>query len=159
MLKRNGSRVIAYVRTVRSSSTDSYDEATTNLNKVLEEVDYLCNVLPSTDETRGLLDDDVLKNCKKKPVFINIGRGDIISESNIIKALKEEWISKAILDVFETEPLPPSSPLWQTPEVYITPHVGAIPRIDGIAKFIAQNYVRYVNGEPLMNHIEWNKGY
>ncbi|KAG8186189.1 hypothetical protein JTE90_008719 [Oedothorax gibbosus] len=159
LLKSGGVHVLACVRSPRNSSSESYDKATTDLNEVLGDCDYLCNVLPSTNETKGLLDNDVLQNCKKKPVFINIGRGDIIKESNIIKALKEGWISKAVIDVFESEPLSPESPLWSEPGVIITPHVGAIPRIAGIAEFIAQNYSKYVKGEPLMNVVDWKKGY
>ncbi|GIX72838.1 hypothetical protein CEXT_753891, partial [Caerostris extrusa] len=160
LLKKAGCRVLAFIRSPRDvTPSDDYDEATTNLNDVLESCDYLCNVLPSTPETQGLLDKDVLKHCLKKPVFINIGRGDIIKESNIIKALKEGWISKAVLDVFEMEPLPPDSPLWNFPEVYVTPHIGAIPRIEGIAKFIAENYVRYIRKEPMVNIVDWKKGY
>ncbi|CAL1285890.1 unnamed protein product [Larinioides sclopetarius] len=160
LLKKAGCGVLVFVRNSRGvTSTDDYDEATTNLTDVLERCDYLVNVLPSTPATAGLLDGDVLKNCQKKPVFINIGRGDIIKESNIIKALNNGWISKAVLDVFEVEPLPPDSPLWRTPEVYITPHMGAMPRIEGIAKFIVQNYMRYAKKEPMLNVVDWKKGY
>ncbi|XP_055943324.1 glyoxylate/hydroxypyruvate reductase A-like isoform X2 [Argiope bruennichi] len=160
LLKKAGCSVLVFVRSSRSDGpTNNYDEVTTELNDVLEKCDYLVNVLPSTPETEGLLDGDVLKNCQKKPIFMNIGRGDIIKDSSIIKALKAGWISKAILDVFEVEPLPPDNPLWNTPEVYITPHIGAIPRIEGIAKFIAQNYMRYVKKEPLLNEVDWKKGY
>ncbi|XP_054720434.1 glyoxylate/hydroxypyruvate reductase A-like [Uloborus diversus] len=159
LLKKGGCRVISLVRHARSSPCDAFDEATTDLNVLLRECDYLCNVLPSTDETRGLLDGEVLKKCEKKPVFINIGRGDIIKDTTVIRALSEGWISKAILDVFDDEPLATENPLWKTPGVHITPHVGAIPRIDGIAKFITDNYSRYVSGGQLMNVIDWKNGY
>jgi len=159
LLKSGGSRVIAFVRHPRNTPSDSFDMAVTDLNTILVECDYICNVLPSTEYTRGLLDNDVLKNCKKNPVFINIGRGDIIKNSCIIKALRENWISRAILDVFKDEPLPEDSPLWTMPEVIITPHIGAMPRVEGIAKFVASNYMKYVNGEPLQNVVDWQSGY
>lgn len=159
LLKKAGSRVIVLVRNPRPSPSDFYDEATTDLKYVLEQCDYICNVLPSTEETRGLLDSDVLKYCKKKPVFMNVGRGDIIKAENIVKALKEGWISRAVLDVFDKEPLPPDHFLWSTEEVYISPHVGGIPKIAGIAKFIANNYARYVDGEMLENEVDLRKGY
>lgn len=159
LLKSAGCHVVAFVRKTRDSESDCYTEATTDLNDVLARCDYICNVLPSTEETKGLLDGEVLKYCKKKPVFMNIGRGNVIKEETIIKALNEHWISKAVLDVFVEEPLPSSSPLWKTPEVYITPHVGAIPRIDGIAHFIADNFVRYAKGDAVVNLLDWGQGY
>ncbi|GFT41511.1 hypothetical protein NPIL_166381 [Nephila pilipes] len=160
LLKKAHCHVLVFSRSPRNNtSCDDYNESTINLNDILEKCDYICNVLPSTPGTQGLLDNDVLKGCKKRPVFINVGRGDIIKESNIIKALKEGWISKAVLDVFEAEPLPADNPLWNTPEVYITPHIGAIPKIEGIADFIAKNYVKYVKKEPMMNIVDWKKGY
>jgi len=159
LLKKSGSRVIAFVRQERNGASDSFDEASMDLKAVLKECDYICNVLPSTKFTRGLLDNDVLQNCAKKPVFINIGRGDVIQNSSIIRALRQGWISGAILDVVEKEPLPPDSELWNMPEVHITPHVGALPKCDGIAQFIAENYNKYIKGEPLMNVVSWKDGY
>ena len=98
-----------------------------DLPECLRRCDYLCNVLPSTPSTKGLLSGDVLENCKeKKTVLINVGRGDVISNSSILKALENEWIGGAILDVCEEEPLPKDSPLWTHPQVTITPHVSGI---------------------------------
>lgn len=75
--------------------------------------------MPSTNSTRGLLNGDVLKNCiEKKSVLINIGRGSIIKESDLINALENNWISGAILDVFEEEPLDKSSKLWNFSQVF-----------------------------------------
>ncbi|GFY70933.1 hypothetical protein TNIN_300931 [Trichonephila inaurata madagascariensis] len=160
LLKKAGCHIVVFTRSPRkNTSCDDYNEATTNLKDILEKCDYICNVLPSTPGTQGLLDDDVLRGCQRNPVFINVGRGDIIKDCNIINALKEGWISKVVLDVFEVEPLPATNPLWTTPEVYITPHIGAIPKIEGIAEFIAKNYVNYVKKEPMMNIVDWQKGY
>ncbi|GFW80610.1 hypothetical protein TNCV_3234621 [Trichonephila clavipes] len=160
LLKKAGCHIVVLTRSPRkNTSCDDYNETTTNLKDILEKCDYICNVLPSTPGTQGLLDDDVLRGCQRNPVFINVGRGDIIKDCNIINALKEGWISKVVLDVFEVEPLPATNPLWTTPEVYITPHIGAIPKIEGIAEFIAKNYVNYVKKEPMMNIVDWQKGY
>lgn len=159
LLKKCGCRVIVLVRNTRDGSSESFDRAVTDLHEILYECDYICNALPSTEKTRGLLDNDVLKNCKKKPVFMNIGRGDVIKNATIVKALRNSWISQAILDVFEEEPLPPDDPLWSMPEVHITPHIGAFPETEQMAKFIANNYMKYVNGENLMNVVDWENGY
>ena len=93
------------------------------LAECLKQCDYFCNLLPSTPSNRGFFSGDVLECCKeKKTVFINIGRGDVIDDQTILKALDNHWIGGAILDVFEVEPLPSNSPLWSHPGVTITPH-------------------------------------
>ena len=98
-----------------------------SLPEVLQSCDYVCNVLPSTPDTRNLLSRDVLRNCKNKnSVFINIGRGDIIDEKSLVRALKQNWISGAILDVFESEPLSTCSELWDMPQVTVSPHCSGL---------------------------------
>lgn len=97
------------------------------LPEVLQSCDYVCNILPSTPATKYLLSGSVLESGKDShPVFINIGRGDIIDEKSLIHALNQGWISGAVLDVFETEPLPRESPLWSIPNVVITPHIAGM---------------------------------
>ncbi|KAG8227556.1 hypothetical protein J437_LFUL000656 [Ladona fulva] len=87
------------------------------LPELLSSCDYVCNILPSTDSTKGLLGNGMLKHCYGKgTIFMNIGRGSIISEKDLIEALNEKWIAGAILDVFEGEPLDPRSPLWSMPQ-------------------------------------------
>ena len=100
-----------------------------NLSECLKQCDYVCNVLPSTAATRGFFSGSVLESCKeKKTVFINIGRGDVVDEGSILKALDNGWIGGAILDVYDVEPLPDSSPLWSHPKVTITPHIAGLTR-------------------------------
>lgn len=101
------------------------------LCELLAECDYICNVLPQTPETDDILSHDVLSNCTKKPVFMNIGRGNAISEEAILKALDRGWISHAILDVFREEPLPKESPLWSSPKVIYS---GFIPSQDSFVQ-------------------------
>ncbi|XP_059169682.1 glyoxylate/hydroxypyruvate reductase A-like isoform X2 [Physella acuta] len=130
MCKSLGMTVWATVRDERYNSGGAVNENVhafrplSRINEMLENVDYFVNILPSAPQTRGLLSGDVLKACeKKKTVFINIGRGNIIDDESLICALEEGWLGGAILDVFNTEPLPPSSPLWKLPGVVITPHI------------------------------------
>ena len=110
----------------KSDRQEFVDHYTTlsRLPEVLQSCDYVCNILPSTPATKHLLSGNVLESGKDKhPVFINIGRGNVIDEQSLIHALNEGWISGAILDVFEVEPLPKTSALWKMPQVVITPHV------------------------------------
>ena len=116
-------------RTDKSDRLEFVDHYTTlsGLPEVLQSCDYVCNILPSTPATKHVLSGNVLESGKDKhPVFINIGRGDVIDEKSLIHALNEGWISGAILDVFEVEPLPKESALWKMPQVVITPHVAGV---------------------------------
>ena len=98
-----------------------------SLREVLQSCDYVCNILPSTPATKYLLSGSVLESGKdNQPVFINVGRGDIIDENSLVNALNQGWISGAILDVFEVEPLPKESPFWKLPQVIITPHMAGL---------------------------------
>lgn len=137
---------------------------TERLNDLLENCDYICNVLPSTPETRDLLSGDVLKACScKKSIFINVGRGDVIDEQSIVNAIKNGWLSGAVLDVFREEPLPSSSPFWNLPGVIVTPHVSgwseAVSYTKKITDFFIDNYQRYTEGLPLKGVLDWSQGY
>ncbi len=133
--------------------------AADRLDEFLSGSDYIVNVLPSTPTTVGLLSGDRLQACRPGAVLINIGRGDIIREADLIAALNEGWIAGAVLDVFEQEPLPKNSPLWEQPGVTITPHVAALGRATGIVDLFAANYERYRAGRQLQHLVDWERGY
>lgn len=159
-----GSKVIGYGRTQSCNISNLKDvplvKYSTKLEDILPESDYIIGVLPSTPQTKGLLNNDVLQMCKEKsPVLINVGRGSLISESEIVKALDNKWISAAILDVFETEPLPEESLLWSHPNVFITPHNAAISRANDCVKLFVENYSKFVGKQQLLYTIDWNCGY
>jgi len=82
------------------------------LDEFLAGSDYLVNVLPSTPTTRSLLSGTTLKGCQPSAILINVGRGDVIDEASLVRAVGEGWIAGAALDVFPQEPLPTESPLW-----------------------------------------------
>ena len=121
--------------------------------------DYLVNILPSTPATRDLLSGETLSSCRPSAVLINIGRGDIIDEASLVRAVQKGWITGAVLDVFQQEPLPEGSPLWDLPGVTITPHVAALGISGDIAAVIADNLARYRAGEPLNHLVDWGRGY
>lgn len=111
-----GMNVVAYSRTPRPSPGPGWDEVKSDLTHALQRGDYVVSVLPSTPATRDLLSGDALsvaaqENGGKSPVFLNVGRGDVVSEESLVKALDKKFISGAILDVFSEEPLPADSPL------------------------------------------------
>ena len=130
------------------------------LPELLHEADYLCNVLPSTPKTKDLLSGETLTYCRhKKPVFINVGRGDVIDAPSLQHALKQGYISQAVLDVFDTEPLPPESPLWEHPDVIISPHISSVTLDFQVAKVFGDNFDRFVQEQPLKYLLDWSKGY
>ena len=135
------------------------DFYSTELEDVLKDTDCVINLLPHSPETAGLLNDR-LSLCQNKPIFINIGRGSIIDESYLIQALNSDYISTAVLDVFQTEPLPPDNELWVHPKVIITPHVAAQRRLGDLALMFAENYKKFnENSLPLLNQIDWLHDY
>lgn len=155
-----GSKVIGYGRTPLSDRDVSLVKYSTKLEDILPECDYIISVLPSTEQTKGLLTNEVLRMCKdNSPVLINVGRGSLISEDEIIKALSNKFISAAILDVFEIEPLPVDSLLWSHPDVFITPHNAAISRASDCVRLFVENYKKFLDKQPLLYTIDWNCGY
>jgi phosphoglycerate dehydrogenase-like enzyme len=130
------------------------------LPQLLEACDYVCNVLPSTPQTIGLLDGDILKHCAlKKSTFINVGRGNVVSETVLVRAITEGWLSGAILDVYATEPLPLDSKLWSTPGVTLTPHMSGLCSGSETASVFVENMQRYVTGQPLKYTVDFSRGY
>lgn len=90
--------------------------------------DFIISILPSTPQTRKLLDHEMLQHLttRSHTCFINVGRGDLISECSVLSALDHKYIRKAILDVFEVEPLPNTSVFWERKDVIVTPHISAL---------------------------------
>lgn len=168
--KALGMRTLGFKRRIGESKLhEGADVVTDNLTHILRESDCIVNVLPSTAATRGILSGDALSVCDRKPVFINIGRGDVIDEDSVLQALDRGWISFAVLDVFETEPLPTASPLWSRDDVIVTPHVAAHSLPDDVLDVFLQNLATYASCSPddgrrtlqqEMNHVvDWSNGY
>ncbi|KAF7266242.1 hypothetical protein GWI33_020427 [Rhynchophorus ferrugineus] len=160
-----GSTIYGYGRQEINLNNEEYEHISqyftqATLKDFLANVDYVINVLPATPQTDNLLGNGILENCKgKNVIFINVGRGNIIKETELINALNQEWISGAILDVFENEPLSKDSPLWEMKNVFITPHISGNSRSRDIIKKFVMNYERYQNNQPLINIVDFDKGY
>lgn len=102
----------------------------TELPHLVGDADWLVVALPLTAETRGLIGRDVLSACRGA-VLMNAGRGAVVDEAVLPEALDKGWLSGAILDVFETEPLPKGSPLWDDRRVMISPHISGLTTPEG----------------------------
>ncbi|QCX34128.1 dihydrofolate reductase [Caloramator sp. E03] len=131
------------------------------IDDVIKQADVLVLSIPSTEKTYHLINKENIKLLKRNSVIVNISRGNIIKEDDLVDALKEGIIAGAALDVFETEPLPKDSPLWELENVIITPHNSWISEMRNERRFniIYENLKRYVNGEPLKNIVNIIKGY
>jgi phosphoglycerate dehydrogenase-like enzyme len=136
---------------------------TGRLLEMLPQCDYVVSVIPLTPATRHLFNAAAFAQMKKSAYFFNLGRGAVVDEAALVDALRQGHIAGAGLDVFETEPLPPESPLWQMngERVIISPHVaGFTPHYDDRASdLFAENLRRYLAGEPLLNLVERKRGY
>jgi phosphoglycerate dehydrogenase-like enzyme len=131
------------------------------LHQLLSRSDHVVLSLPLTKETEQIMGMEEFRSMKKGAYFINIGRGALVDEKALMKALDEEWISGAGLDVFEKEPLPPEHPLWSYDNVAITPHssVGGDPADDHVVGLFMENLERLMDGRPLINLIDKERGY
>ncbi|MCC6793106.1 MAG: D-2-hydroxyacid dehydrogenase [Thermomicrobiales bacterium] len=129
------------------------------IDRFLPECDFLILVLPQTAETIGLLTRDRLRSLKPDCFLVNMGRGSVMREDDLVAALQSGWIAGAALDVFATEPLPPESPLWGMENVYITPHISGTNRPDELVGPFIENLGRYLRGEPLLYQVDLQRGY
>ena len=123
--------------------------------------DYVVVTLPYTPATHHVIDASIFEAMKPGAVFINVGRGGVVDERDLVSALAAGKIAGAGLDVFETEPLPSSSPLWDMENVIISPHIsGNSQRLHAqTAALFAENLQRYVDNQPLLNKLDRERGY
>ena len=115
--------------------------------------------LPSTPATRGLLTADLLARLPDRAAFVNVGRGDVVAEPELLAALAAGRPAVAHLDVFETEPLPPDSPLWSHRQVVVTPHVSGPTTIATALDPLVDNLHRALSGETPRWLVDRNRGY
>lgn len=133
------------------------------VNDLLPKADFVISILPSTVQTKGLLNKEFFLHMKENAVFINIGRGDVVVEKDLIEVLHINSSIHAVLDVFETEPLPADHQLWDMENVTITPHLSGItkrylPRAMEIFKSNLGYYIRNERTE-MKNKISLSKRY
>ncbi len=130
--------------------------ATRDLRSALRQADYVVVTLPGTPETYRLLDAEVISAIKQGAYFANVGRGKVVDEGALIEALSSGHLSGAALDVFEEEPLPEESPLWDLENVIVSPH--STDNVPGLTnelqtELFCDNLRRYLKGEPLRNEL------
>ncbi len=129
------------------------------LDAFLACTDILIGILPDTPETRGLLDASRLAILPRGAALVNVGRGTLVALSDVIGALDAGHLSLAMLDVFETEPLPSSDPAWHHPRLVVTPHLAGFASPRARARWVADGIARHHAGAPLSNQYDPARGY
>jgi phosphoglycerate dehydrogenase-like enzyme len=126
------------------------------LHDWLPRADAIVICLPITDATRGLIDAAAIAQVKPGAVVVNVGRGAVVDEDALVGALRERRIAGAALDVFATEPLDAASPLWELPNVLLSPHTAglSVRENERIVALFVDNLRRYLRGEKLLNRVD-----
>jgi phosphoglycerate dehydrogenase-like enzyme len=123
------------------------------------DLDYLVSVLPDTASTRHVIGRALLRALPPRAVFVNPGRGGAVDEAALAAALQDGRLAGAVLDVFDTEPLPADHVFWRLPNVIITSHTAALSAPADIAPIFIDNYRRLLRGEPLRYRVDFERGY
>jgi len=163
-LKMMGFDVAGWSRTPKSVEGFEVYAGEEGLTPFLNRTDILIALMPLTPETKGILNRSLFEKLARDgrlggPILINAGRGKLQVESDILACLDDGTLTAATLDVFETEPLPESSPLWTHPRVTITPHNSATSEPEATARYIAQQIRRHEAGEVFENVVDRVRGY
>ena len=166
LAKALGVKIFAVRRRPEQSEKDGIADRVfpvSDLKGMLQEIDVLVAAAPLTPETRHMLSDPQFEAMKTSAIVINVGRGPVIDEAALIRALQNKRIGAAALDVFEEEPLPESSPLWDMENVLISPHCTDRTHnpdwLDLSAQAFVENFGRFVRGQPLENVVDKKAGY
>jgi glyoxylate/hydroxypyruvate reductase A len=125
----------------------------------LKQADILVCVLPLTPETQGILNAGLFAQLPRGAYVINVARGQHLVEEDLIAALDSGQLAGAVLDVFQTEPLPPESPIWAHPRITATPHIAGITEPHAALAYVEAGVRRAEAGEPLENVVDLDKGY
>ena len=131
----------------------------TELEPMLDATDALVCLLPLTDDTRGILNGRNLAKLRKHACVINVARGAHLVVDDLLQLLDSGHLSHAYLDVFDTEPLPASSPLWAHPAVSVTPHTAALTEPRTAIPKIVENVERVRRGETPLHLVDFDAGY
>ncbi|MBI2858825.1 MAG: D-2-hydroxyacid dehydrogenase [Chloroflexi bacterium] len=165
--KAFGMRVIASKRsaTSRQQNTAGVDEVfpANQLLQMLPECDFVVLTPPLTAETTGLIGEAELRALKRTAFLVNVSRGPVIKEQLLVRALTEGWLAGTALDVYEKEPLPSDSALWDLPNAFISPHIagayGGVEHTTKVVELFCENLRRFMTGRSLLNVVDRKRGY
>lgn len=152
---------VALVGRAARDTSDGPVRAASELEDLLADADVFVVALPLTAQTRGLVDEDVLRALPSSSLFVNVGRGLTVDEPALVSALREGRMAAAALDAFAVEPLPRDSPLWSDPRVFVSPHSSSRTRgwRDQLAAQFVEQFRLWHAGRPLTATIDKRRGY
>ena len=150
-LHRLGFEVFGYSNSPKETIFPSFYEK--QLEDFLKKINVLVCTVPLTPKTRGLLSAKLFNELAFPTYLINVSRGAVQVEDDIIRAIEEGKLTGAFLDVFEKEPLPNNSPLWQNPKIKITPHVASLTYAEESIRQALENFRRVTNGSAPLNEV------
>ncbi|MFE4964903.1 D-2-hydroxyacid dehydrogenase [Streptomyces sp. NPDC056660] len=132
-----------------------------DLDRLMSRADWVIAAAPLTEQTRGMFDAHRFGVMQPSACFINVGRGQLVDEDALVRALTRRWIAAAALDVFTTEPLPADSPLWDVPGLIVSPHMSGdtIGWRDELSTQFVELYERWAAGRSLLNVVDKKRGY
>jgi len=162
--KAFGMRVLATRRSAEPGATaPNTDEVypTARLHDLLAQCDTVVAAVPETPETRGMMDKAAFAAMRRGSFFCNVGRGSLVDEPALVDALTSGHLRGAALDVASVEPLPASNPLWDAPNLYLSPHCSASPQalFLNLHQLFRDNLERYLADQPLRNEVDLARGY
>lgn len=136
-----------------------------DLDDWLPDADLVICCMPGTDQTKGMFTEKRLRSCKREAVFVNVGRGSLVSLTELNQVMNEGWFSGVLLDVYETEPLPDDHPIRKQERALLTPHISGISwgdlsgTEDKILKLCRENIRLFLDHRELKNPVSFEKGY
>jgi phosphoglycerate dehydrogenase-like enzyme len=154
-----GFKVIAWTRTSGREARVPVFVGESQKDEFLAQSNYLVCLLPFTAETKGSLDGASLRKLPKGSFVINVARGGIVAEDDLLALVDEGHLAGAALDVFATEPLPASSRFWHHERILVTPHIAAQPTVGPVVEQFLENLQRLARGQPLLNEVNRSAGY
>lgn len=159
MAKQFGMKVYGLTHSSRDCShVDEYFDFE-HLSLFANKLDYLVCLLPSTSQTKNLINQHFLSSLPQHCALINVGRGSVIDDQALMNALQNKSLSAAVLDVFSQEPLEHTHPFWETPNLYITQHTAAISVPQDVFAVFAENLQLFHQHKKLNFLVDWSKGY
>ena len=148
-LNRTGRAVDGFVSVVAGADVPAF----------LDDLDYVVSALPQTTGTDQLLNASALSRLPAHAVFINIGRANVVDTDALVAALEARQLAAAVLDVFDEEPLPADSKLWETRGLLLTSHISAVSHPALIVPIFVENFRRFTTGAPLRHVVDFDAGY
>jgi phosphoglycerate dehydrogenase-like enzyme len=130
-------------------------------DQVLAASDFVLLLLPVTEQTRGIMNEQRLRAMRRSAYLLNFARGALVVDDDLVAAVRSGTIAGAVLDVYRTEPLPHDHPFWSTPGITVLPHIGGLhpARDELVADLFVENVGRFLTGQPLRAVADRARGY